>query len=322
MVIILYNRLTSRDAGVNGRSNGNGMERKTGDFAAASSLTIQGRAVTIGCYNKLMSGSRLSNQVAWISGGASGIGEATAELFAAEGAKVAIADVQVERGQQVVERIESQGGQAIFHEVDVTQGGQIGRSIAETARLFGGLQIIVNCAGVVHVGPLHEYSDEDWDILMGVNLKSIFYSLKYGLEYLRRSERGYIVNVGSVSGFIGQADTPAYTTSKHAVIGLTRSIALDYAVDGIRCNNVCPGITDTPMLRYHLSKSPDPEAALTNRLRRVPMGVALQPEDVAKAALYFACEDSAGITGASLIVDAGYTAAAEWETVERTRFME
>jgi NAD(P)-dependent dehydrogenase (short-subunit alcohol dehydrogenase family) len=269
-----------------------------------------------------MDRSRLTNKVAWISGGASGIGEATAELFAAEGAKVAIADVQIERGRQVVDRIKSRGGQAVFHEVDVTRGVQIGRSIAETAREFGGLQIIVNCAGVVHVGLLHETSEEDWDTLMGVNLKSIYFSLKYGLEHLRRSERGYIVNVGSVSGFIGQAQTPAYTTSKHAVIGLTRSIALDYAVDGIRCNNVCPGITDTPMLRYHLSKAPDPEAALANRLRRVPMGIALQPEAIAKAALYFACEDSAGITGASLVVDAGYTAAAEWETIDKTKFME
>ena len=102
----------------------------------------------------------------------------------------------------------------------------------------------------------------------------------------------------------------------------TRSIALDYAADGIRCNNVCPGITDTPMLRYHLSKAPDPEEALANRLRRVPMGIALQPEDIAKAALYFACEDSAGITGTSLVIDAGYTAAAEWETTRKTKFME
>jgi len=269
-----------------------------------------------------MGNKRLEGQVAWISGGSSGIGEATAELFAAQGASVALVDVQAERGQQIVDRILSRGGQALYLEADVSQGSQVAWSIAETVRQFGGLQIIVNCAGVVHVGPLHEYPEQEWDTLMGVNLKSIFFSLKYGLEYLRRNKRSYVVNIGSVSGFIGQANTPAYTTSKHAVVGLTRSIALDYAVDGIRCNNVCPGITDTPMLRYHLNTNPDPEAALANRLRRVPMGIALKPLDIARAALYFSCDDSAGITGTSLVVDGGYTAAAEWETAVKTKFME
>jgi len=269
-----------------------------------------------------MEKKRLKGRVAWISGGSSGIGEATAKLFAAEGAKVALVDVQVERGQQVVSKILSHGGQAIYLEVDVSKGNQVARSIDKTVRQFGGLQIVVNCAGVVHVGPLHEYHEEEWDYLMGVNLKSIFFSLKYGLEHLRQNKRSYVVNIGSVSGFVGQANTTAYTTSKHAVIGLTRSIALDYAVEGIRCNNICPGITDTPMLRYHLNTTPDPEEALANRLRRVPMGIALKPMDIAKAALYFSCEDSAGITGTSLVIDGGYTSAAEWETTVKTRFME
>jgi NAD(P)-dependent dehydrogenase (short-subunit alcohol dehydrogenase family) len=269
-----------------------------------------------------MEKKRLEGQIAWISGGASGIGEATAELFAAEGAKVALVDIQSEKGRQVAEGISSRGGQAIYLDVDVSKGSQVARSIEETLRQFGTLQIIVNCAGLVHVGPLHEYPEEDWDYLMGVNLKSIYFSLKYGLEHLRRNKRSYVVNIGSVSGFIGQANTPAYTTSKHAVVGLTRSIALDYAVDGIRCNNICPGITDTPMLRYHLNTNPNPDEALANRLRRVPMGIALQPGDIAKAALYFSCEDSAGITGTSLVIDGGYTAAAEWETNAETRFMD
>ncbi len=265
---------------------------------------------------------RLNGQVAWISGGSSGIGQATAELFAAEGAKVALVDIQAESGQQVVGKILKHGGQAIYLEADVSKSSQVVHSIEETVKQFGGLQIIVNCAGVVHVGPLHEYREQEWDHLMGVNLKSIFFSLKYGLEHLRRNERSYLINIGSVSGFIGQANTTAYTTSKHAVIGLTRSIALDYAVDGLRCNNICPGITDTPMLRYHLNSTPDPEKALANRLRRVPMGIALKPMDIAKAALYFSCEDSSGITGTSLVIDGGYTAAAEWETSDKTRFME
>jgi NAD(P)-dependent dehydrogenase (short-subunit alcohol dehydrogenase family) len=122
-----------------------------------------------------------------------------------------------------------------------------------------------------------------------------------------------VVNVGSISSFVGQAATPAYTASKGAVLQLTRSIALDYAADGLRANCVCPGITDTPMLRSHLAAQPDPQAALARRLRRVPIHAALRPEEVARAVLYLATEDSAGVTGTALVVDGGYTAAAEWD---------
>ena len=129
-----------------------------------------------------------------------------------------------------------------------------------------------------------------------------------------------MVNVGSISSFVGQATTPVYTTSKHAVLGLSRSIALDYAKYGIRCNCVCPGITDTPMLREHLNTQPDPRAALDKRLERVPMAVALSPMDVAKSILYFSCDDSSGVTGASLTIDCGYLTAAEWTSAEGTAF--
>jgi len=193
--------------------------------------------------------------------------------------------------------------------------------LVRTAQAWDGLQIIVNNAGMVHVQPLHEYSQTDWDRLMAVNVKSVFFSLKHGLSYLRQVPRSYMVNVGSISSFVGQAGTPAYTTSKHALLGLTRSIALDYAADGLRCNCVCPGITDTPMLREHLDTTPDPEATLADRLRRVPMGVALTPEEVAKSLLYFSCEDSAGITGTSLTIDGGYLTPAEWEHPGETAFM-
>src|SRR5213078_1812296 len=136
---------------------------------------------------------------------------------------------------------------------------------------------------------------------------------KYAIPHLRRNKRGYVVNIGSISSFVGQALTPVYTTSKHAIVGLTKSIALDYASLGLRCNCVCPGITDTPMLREHLDVTPDPNATLATRLRRVPTRTALAPEDIARAILYLSCEDSAGVTGTSLVVDGGYLAAAEWD---------
>jgi NAD(P)-dependent dehydrogenase (short-subunit alcohol dehydrogenase family) len=149
---------------------------------------------------------------------------------------------------------------------------------------------------------------------MDVNVKSMFFALKHALSYLRRRKAACIVNVGSISSFVGQALTPVYTTSKHAIVGLTKSMALDYAADGIRCNCVCPGITDTPMLREHLNTQPDPEAALAARLRRVPLGVSLTPKDVARTILFLGCDDSSGITGATLIIDAGYLTAAEWDS--------
>ena len=246
------------------------------------------------------------------------MGTAVAELFSTEGAKVAVIDIQAERGRALVEKIVGQGGQAVFHECDVSREDQVRDSIAQAATHFGGLQIVVNCAGIVHVGPLHDYAEEEWEHLMGVNVKSIFFSLKHGLAHLRRNARSYMVNIGSVGSFIGQANTPSYITSKHAVLGLSRSIALDYAADGLRCNCVCPGITDTPMLRYHLNTTPDPEVTLAERLRRVPLGTTLTPVDIARSVLYLSCEDSSGVTGTSLVVDAGYTTAAEWETSTRT----
>ena len=258
-------------------------------------------------------GRRLEGQTAWISGAASGIGEATARLFAEEGANVAIADVRADRGEAVREAVLGRGGAALFLPVDVSVEGDVRRSLADVVSSFGGLNILVNCAGVVHIGLLHEYDGADWDRLMGVNLKGIFFSVKHGLPYLRRNRRSYVVNVGSISSFVGQAGTPAYTASKAAVLGLSRSIALDYAALGLRCNCVCPGITDTPMLREHLEATADPEAALARRLRRVPTRTALTPEDVARAVLYLSCEDSAGVTGTSLVVDGGYLAAAEWD---------
>jgi NAD(P)-dependent dehydrogenase (short-subunit alcohol dehydrogenase family) len=269
-----------------------------------------------------MSTGRLEGKVAWITGAASGMGQAAAALFAAEGARVALIDRDAAKGRAAMERIRQAGGNAEFLATDVSNESQVAESIARTVAAFGGLQIIVNCAGIAQVKELHETTEAEWDTTMAINVKSIFFSLKHGLPLLRKHKRSYMVNIGSVGTFVGQARTPVYTTSKGAVLQLSRSIALDYAADGLRCNCVCPGITDTPMLRFHLGTMGDPEAALRQRLRRVPMGVALTPEDIAKSVLYFSCEDSAGITGTSLIVDGGYLAAAEWNSPPHTAFME
>jgi len=266
-----------------------------------------------------MSG-RLTQQVAWISGGASGIGAATVRLFVERGAAVMIADIRTDAARQLVEEVRAAGGRAQFTECDVSSEGDIRRSMERTVEQFGGLQVLVNCAGVVQVGLLHECTEDQWDRLMGVNVKGIFFSVKHGLAHLRRNAHSYVVNIGSISSFVGQAATPAYTTSKGAVLSLTQSIALDYAGLGLRCNCVCPGITDTPILREHLNKTADPEETLRQRLRRVPIRRVLQPDEIARAILYLSCEDSSGVTGTSIVVDGGYLSAAEWDaTVEPER---
>ena len=256
---------------------------------------------------------RLEGKVAWVSGGASGIGEGTVRLLAQEGAKVALIDSRRSDARRVANGLSREGFDVLPIACDVSRESMVRDSIRKTAAHFKRLDILVNNAGIVHIKPLHKYTESEWDHVIDVNVKSMFFSLKHALPWLSKAGRSYIVNVGSISSFVGQALTPVYTTSKHAVVGLTRSIALDYARDGIRCNCICPGITDTPMLRKHLNAQPDPEAALANRLRRVPMGVALTPNDIARSILYFSCEDSAGITGTTLVIDCGYTTAAEWD---------
>lgn len=260
-----------------------------------------------------MSIGRLANQVAWISGATKGIGAGTARLFAKEGAAVAVIGRHVQDGQRVVEGIKRAGGRSLSCRCDVTRAEEVQASIEATVDAFGKLDILVNNAGIVDVKALHQYTEEEYDRVMAVNVKSMFLAFKYAFPHLRRQQRSYVVNVGSISSFVGQDSTPVYTASKGAVLQLSRSIGLDYARYGIRCNCVCPGITDTPMLRQHLDASPDPEGHLAERLRRVPLGTILTPEDIARSILFFACEDSAGITGTSLIIDGGYLAAAEWD---------
>src|ERR1043166_1062924 len=157
---------------------------------------------------------KLNQQVAWISGAASGIGEGIARLFAREGAAVALADVQKAKGVAIAEQIRREGARAIFIETDVSRGEPVRSSIGQTVREFGALNIIVNCAGIVQVKLLHELEEQGWDRLMGINVKSIFLSIKHGINHLTKNPRSYVVNIGSVESFISQSSTPAYIASK------------------------------------------------------------------------------------------------------------
>lgn len=269
-----------------------------------------------------MSEKRLDRQVAWLTGIAQGIGKGIAEVFAEEGARLALIDIQDEPGRKVADEINRAGGEAIFIQCDVSVEQQVRDALNRTVDHFGGLHIIVNCAAVFNHQRFEQLDIEDWDRLMNVNVRSMFLTAKHGIPHLRKNRRSYMVNIGSVGSIIGQKDTPAYITSKGAVALLSRSIALDYAKDGLRCNCVCPGITMTEGFEKLLETLEDREGYLRKRLDRVPIGVALTPRDIAKTVRYLACEDSTGVTGTTIVVDGGYIAAAEWECDRPTAFEE
>jgi NAD(P)-dependent dehydrogenase (short-subunit alcohol dehydrogenase family) len=256
---------------------------------------------------------RLTGKVAIVTGAASGIGRASAMAFAAEGARVTAVDIDGKGGQETVARIRAQGGEAEFACVDLRSEAAIKDMVEETAARWGRIDILFNNAGVVLVRPLEETSEEEWDRLMDINVKAAFLATRHTVPVMRRGGGGAILNTGSVGSFIGQLGTPVYTASKGAIALLTKSLALDYGRDGIRVNCICPGITDTPMLREHMGSGEEGEARIRERLARVPTGKILSPEDVARAAVYLVSDDSAGVTGILHVVDGGFLAAAEFD---------
>lgn len=252
------------------------------------------------------------SRVAVVTGAASGIGFCVAERFVEEGAAVALLDIDSDLGREAAGRIHRSGGTCEFIKVDLAEETEIAAAVDRVIHTFQRVDHLVNNAGIVMVKSIEECTAAEWDRVMNVNVRSVFLTTKYLLPVLRRSPQPTIVNLGSVSSFVAQKDTPAYVASKGAVAMLSKSLALDLAQFRIRVNCVCPGITDTPMFRFHMSKSPDPEKALRQRIDRVPLNRALSPWEIADAVLYLSGENSSGITGTTLLVDAGYLAAAEW----------
>jgi NAD(P)-dependent dehydrogenase (short-subunit alcohol dehydrogenase family) len=253
---------------------------------------------------------KLANKVAIVTGAAQGIGLGIARVFASEGARVILSDVNDAAGAAAAAELSV--GQVAYMHADVAREGDVRRLVEETADRFGRLDIVVNNAGVVAVQTVEESSVEDWDRVMAINVRAIFLTTKYALPRLRGAGGGSILNVASVSSFVGQQGTPAYCASKGAVLMLTKSLAVDYGPERIRVNCICPGITDTPMLRAHADHAGDPDAHLRRRLGRVPAGAMLYPEDMGRAAAFLCSDEASGITGASLVVDGGYLACAEF----------
>ena len=247
---------------------------------------------------------RLEGKVALISGGARGMGAAEAKLFAEEGAKVVLGDVLEEEGQQVEAEIAESGGEAVFVHLDVTSESDWRGAVDTAVERFGKLDILVNNAGIFNRAFIHEQSEEDWDRVMDINGKGVFLGTKAAIPAMREAGGGSIVNISSVAGLIGSMASTAYNASKGAVRLLTKSTAIQYAKEGIRCNSVHPGPIETPMLDL-VYPSTETRA---QRQDAIPIGRLGRMEDVAKGVLFLASDEASYMTGSELVIDGGYTA--------------
>ncbi|MEZ6119992.1 MAG: glucose 1-dehydrogenase [Pirellulaceae bacterium] len=251
---------------------------------------------------------RLSGKTAVITGAASGIGKETSLLFASEGANILAADMDEANGQAVVEQIVQQGGQAKFVRTNVSQADHCERMIAEAENAFGAVHVLFNNAGIMHSddGDAQQTSEDIWDLTMNVNLKGVFLGCKFGIPAIRRAGGGSIINTASFVAVLGAA-TPqlAYTASKGGVLAMTRELAVIHARENIRVNSLCPGPLKTELLMKFL----DTEAKKQRRLVHIPMGRFGLAEEMAKAALFLASDDSSYVTGADFMVDGGITSA-------------
>ncbi len=248
---------------------------------------------------------RLEGKVALVTGAGAGIGRATAELFAREGAAVAVVDLNVKTAQETVDAILDAGGRALCLQADVSDAQAVEAMFVRTKETFGKLNILFNNAGIVKQGKVEESSEADWNAQIGTTLTSVFLGCKFAIPLLREQGGGVIINMASVAGQMGVKDRAIYSAAKGGVIGLTRAIALDHAGEQIRCVYLSPATIETPSLRDRIETSPDPVAARKAFEARQPIGRLGRPDDVAYAALYLASDESTFVTGSGLIVDGG-----------------
>jgi 3-oxoacyl-[acyl-carrier protein] reductase len=251
-----------------------------------------------------MATGKLDGKVAVVTGAGSGIGRASAELFAKEGARVVVVDINAEPAQATAAAIEAAGGEAIAVPTDVADDAAVRAMAAAASERFGRVNVLMSNAGVLDdFEPAHETSDETWSRILGVNLNGMFFTARALIPGMLESGAGAIVNVASTAGLNGGNGGVAYTTSKHAVIGFTRQLCFDYARKGIRCNVLCPGAVETGMTREILASE---TAEVMNAINSAPIGRYAQPEELATAALFLAGDDASFVNGAVYVVDGGF----------------
>jgi len=249
---------------------------------------------------------KLANKVAIITGGGSGIGKASAYLFAEEGAKIVIAQRTVATGEETATTIKSRGGEAVFVRTDVTVASEVEHLIRATIDTFGKIDILFNNAGTLHKPtPVEDIDESLWDEIYAINVKSIFLGVKYAVPVMKSAGGGVIINTASILGIRPGLCTTTYSSSKGAANTLTKALALELAPHNIRVNCINPVATDTPMVRWAQSDRNWDEWVKT-RTKTIPMGRLGKPEDAAYAALYLASDESAMLTGTCINVDGGY----------------
>ncbi len=253
---------------------------------------------------------RFDGKAVLVTGGGSGIGLATAQAFAEEGANVAVGDVSADRGKVALALLRRQSGEAVFVRGDVSRETDARRMIERTVAAFGRLDILFSNAGILIEAPVHEMSSEDWDRILAVNLKGSFLVAKHAVRVMLRQGGGVIVNTASVNALVGDPDEAAYCASKAGVALLTKSMALAYAKDHIRVNAVCPGWVETPMFQQEADhRNVTLSAYRAFAAKQHPIGRIGRPEEIARVVLFLASEESSYITGSLVVADGGYTAA-------------
>jgi 3-oxoacyl-[acyl-carrier protein] reductase len=251
-----------------------------------------------------MAGQRLAGKVALVTGAGSGIGRATAELFAAEGAELVVVDVDAASARACAEAIEAAGANALAVPTDIADNDAVEAMAAAARERFGRVDVLVSNAGILDdYEPAAETSDETWNRVLGVNLNGMFFTARALIPGMLENGGGAIVNVASTAGLNGGNGGAAYTTSKHGVIGFTRQLCFDYARRGIRCNVICPGAVETGMTREIFASA---DAEVMKAVESAPIGRWAQPEELAAAALFLASEEASFVNGAVYVVDGGF----------------
>jgi NAD(P)-dependent dehydrogenase (short-subunit alcohol dehydrogenase family) len=253
---------------------------------------------------------RLEGKVALITGGASGIGGAHARIFAAEGAKVLIGDIQDEMGQKVANDIgiTNSGGQASYTHLDVTSENSWRDAVSKAVNLYGKLTTLINNAGIAIIGGVSAQSQEGWDKTIAVNQSGVWYGMKTAIPEMLKAGGGAIVNISSVYGIIGSPDMIAYHASKGAVRLMSKAAALEYASQGVRINSVHPGIIATPIMKSTFNSGPEAETFMATIKDKTPLGRFGKPEEIAYGSLYLCSDEALFVTGAELVIDGGWTA--------------
>lgn len=253
--------------------------------------------------------NRVKNKTAIVTGGARGIGRSACILLAREGANVAVTDVLDDEGERLASEIRKASGRAAFWHLDVSKEAEVAQVFQAVSERFGGIDVLVNNAGIAGVDrPTHEISEEEWDRLMAVNVKGVFFCTKHAIPHLRRRAGGSIINLSSIYGIIGAGDIPPYHASKGAVRLMTKNDALIYAPDKIRVNSIHPGFIWTPLVETFAEAHGEVSEVRTQLDARHPLGHVGEPDDIGWGIVYLASDEAKFITGSELVIDGGYTA--------------